>query len=214
VLNEAFRERLQGVEQLILSEVNVKELEYLDDTAGVLVKKIKPNFKTLGPRYGKLMKQIAAPSAFTEEDIARMEADGKYLLDIEGEEVEVLLSDVEIISEDIPGWLVANEGTLTVALDVTITRELKEEGIARELINRIQNLRKEKGFEVTDKIDIILEAHEEISQAILNNNDYICSETLARNLSYQDSIEEDGKTAVDLTDDIQTYVLINKVNNN
>ena len=214
VLNEAFRERLQGVEQLILSEVNVKELEYLDDTTGVLVKKIRPNFKTLGPRYGKLMKQIAsAIASFTAEDIARIESDGRFMLDLAGEQAEILLSDVEIISEDIPGWLVANEGTLTVALDVTITRELKEEGIARELINRIQNLRKEKGFEVTDKIEIVLEAHEEISQAILNNNDYICSETLARNLSYQASIEEDGKTAVDLTDDIQTFVLINKVNN-
>ncbi len=215
VLNETFRERLQGVKQLILSEVNVKELEYLDDTSGVLVKKIKPNFKALGPRYGKLMKQIAsAIQAFTADDIARIEQDGKYLLNIAGEEVEVLISDVDILSEDIPGWLVANEGNLTVALDVTMTRELREEGIARELINRIQNLRKEKGFEVTDKIEIVVEAHEEISQAILNNNDYICSETLARKLSYQESIQDGGKTPVDLADDIQTFVLINKANIN
>jgi isoleucyl-tRNA synthetase len=214
VLNEAFRERLQGVEQLILSEVNVKELETLDDTDGVLVKKIKPNFKALGPRYGKLMKQIAAAiQAFTADDIARIEQDGKYLLNIAGEEVEVLLTDVDILSEDIPGWLVANEGTLTVALDVTITQELREEGIARELINRIQNLRKEKGFDVTDKIEIVVESHEEISQAILNNNDYICSETLARKLSYAESIQDGGKTAVDLTDNIQTFVLIRKINN-
>jgi isoleucyl-tRNA synthetase len=161
------------------------------------------------------MKQIAsAIQAFTADDIARIEQDGKYLLNIAGEEVEVLISDVDILSEDIPGWLVANEGNLTVALDVTMTRELREEGIARELINRIQNLRKEKGFEVTDKIEIVVEAHEEISQAILNNNDYICSETLARKLSYQESIQDGGKTPVDLADDIQTFVLINKANIN
>jgi isoleucyl-tRNA synthetase len=214
VLNEAFRERLQGVEQLILSEVNVKEMEYLDDTAGVLVKSIKPNFKALGPRYGRLMKQIAAAiGAFSSDDIASLEAEGRKLLPVDGQEVEILLSDVEIISEDIPGWLVANEGSLTVALDITISPELREEGIARELINRIQNLRKESGFEVTDKIDVIVEAREEISQAVLNNNDYICSETLARQLHVQPLIREDHKTAVELTDDIRTYVLINKVNN-
>ncbi|MFO7997464.1 MAG: DUF5915 domain-containing protein, partial [Bacteroidales bacterium] len=215
VLNEAFRKRLQGVEQLILSEVNVKELEYLEDTAGVLVKKIKPNFKTLGPRYGKLMKQIAASiGAFTQEDITALEANGKALIKVAGEEIDVMPGDVEIISEDIPGWLVANEGNLTVALDVTISEGLKEEGIARELINRIQNLRKEKGFEVTDKIEILVEARDEITQAILNNNDYICAETLARHLSYIQHIQDEEKTPVDLTEEIQTFVLIKKVINN
>ncbi|MBW6498401.1 MAG: isoleucine--tRNA ligase [Bacteroidales bacterium] len=214
VLSDKFLQQLQGVEQLILSEVNVKELEYLEDSAGVLVKKIKPNFKELGPRYGKLMKQIAAAIAqFGQDDIARIESEGKYSLDIAGEAVELLVSDVEIISEDIPGWLVANEGTLTVALDVTITEALRNEGIARELINRIQNLRKEKGFEVTDKIVIFVKQHREITDAIVSNNDYICSETLATRLDYAEAIEAPEKVEVEITDDIKTYVHINKVNN-
>lgn len=214
VLNDKFRQQLQGVEQLILSEVNVKELNYLEDTAGVLVKKIKPNFKTLGPRYGKLMKQIAAAIAgFGQEDISRMEREEKFVLDIEGETVEVLISDVEIISEDIPGWLVANEGTLTVALDVTITESLRNEGIARELINRIQNLRKDKDFEVTDKIEVFVEQHSDITEAIVSNNDYICSETLATRLDYTEAIADPEKAEVELTDDIKTFVLIQRVNN-
>ncbi len=214
VLSDKFRQQLQGVEQLILSEVNVKELEYLEDSAGVLVKKIKPNFKELGPRYGKLMKQIAAAiGGFEQDDIARMETDGKYPLDIAGEAVELLLSDVEIISEDIPGWLVANEGNLTVALDVTITEALRNEGIARELINRIQNLRKEKGFEVTDKIELFVEQQRDITDAVLSNNDYICSETLATRLNYAEAIEAPEKVEVEITDDVKTFVHINKVNN-
>jgi isoleucyl-tRNA synthetase len=214
VLNEAFRSRLQGVEQLILSEVNVKELEYLDDTAGVLVKKIKPNFKALGPRYGKMMKQIAAAiSAFSQDDINRMESEQKMTLDIDGQQVEVLMEDVEIISEDIPGWLVANEGNLTVALDVTITDELRNEGIARELINRIQNLRKEKGLEVTDQIELFVEKHDSITEAVLNNNEYICSETLAIKLHYADVLENHEKTEVDIAEDIKTFVSIQKANN-
>ncbi len=213
VLNEQFRKQLQDVEQLILSEVNVKELEYLDETTGVLVKKIKPNFKALGPRYGKMMKQIAAAiAAFSQEDIAAMEQEGNASLNIEGQQVEISLDDVEIVSEDIPGWLVANEGNLTVALDVTITDELRNEGIARELINRIQNLRKEKGYEVTDKIEIFVQKHNEITPAIINNNDYICSETLAEKLNYTEQINDNEKTEIALTDEIQTFVLINKKN--
>lgn len=214
ILSDKFRQQLQAIEQLILSEVNVKELEYLEDSAGVLVKKIKPNFKTLGPRYGKLMKQIAAAvGGFGQEDIARIEAEEKYLLNVEGEAVEILLSDVEIISEDIPGWLVANEGNLTVALDVTITEALRNEGIARELINRIQNLRKDKGFEVTDKIEVFVEQHSDITEAIVSNNDYICSETLATRLDYSETIADTQKVEVELTDEIKTCVLIQRVNN-
>jgi len=215
VLSNKFRQQLQGVEQLILSEVNVKELEYLEDSAEVLVKKIKPNFKELGPRYGKLMKQIsAAIASFSQEDISRIENEQKYSIVIEGQTIEILVTDVEIISEDIPGWLVANEGTLAVALDVTITETLRNEGIARELINRIQNLRKEKGFEVTDKIEVFVQKHSDITDAIVGNNDYICSETLATRLAYDEKIEAAEKVEVELTDNIQTYVLINKVNNN
>jgi isoleucyl-tRNA synthetase len=214
VLNETFRFRLKGVEQLILSEVNVKQLDYLDETAGVLVKKIKPNFKTLGPRFGKLMKQIASAIAtFSQDDISSMEQHQKMTIQIEGQLVELLISDVEIISEDIPGWLVANEGNLTVALDVTITEDLKNEGIARELINRIQSLRKEIGLEVTDQIELFVEKAEQITEAVLNNNEYICSETLTRRLHYVNQIEDSNKTLVELNDDIQTNVLIRKSNN-
>ncbi len=212
ILSETFREQLQRVEELILSEVNVKELEYLDNGAGVLVKKIKPNFKTLGPKYGKLMKQIAAAiQAFTPQEIATMEAEQAMTITVENHQVDLLASDVEIISEDIPGWLVSNEGSLTVALDVTITQELKNEGIARELINRIQNLRKETGLEVTDKIEIHVQQHPDISEAVFNNNDYICSETLASALYYEERIQDNGKVAVSLSDNVETYVLIKRM---
>jgi len=215
VLDEKFRSQLEDVEQLILSEVNVKEMEYLDDTTGVLVKKIKPNFKALGPRFGKMMKQVAAAiNGFTQEEIRNMEQNGSVTLNFQGRKEEISLEEVEIISEDIPGWLVANEGKLTVALDITITNELRDEGIARELINRIQNIRKDKGFEVTDKIVLQVQKHDTISDAILNNNDYICSETLANQLCYVEQIEQEGKVAVDLGDELQTFVFIKKQNNN
>ncbi len=211
VLDERFRTQLQDVEQLILSEVNVKELEYLDDTAGVLVKKIKPSFKALGPRYGKMMKKIAARiSSFDQDEIRRIEQDGKITIGMEDQELEIALSDVEILSEDIPGWLVANDGPVTVALDVTVSDELRQEGIARELINRIQNLRKDKGFEVTDKIELQIEKHDKITDAVVNNNEYICSETLATNLCYTDEIKENGKVSVDLGEDLTTHILIKK----
>ncbi len=212
VLSDEFRVQLEGVEKLILSEVNVKELDYLEDTAGVLVKKIKPNFKTLGPKFGKLMKQIAAKiNSFAQEEIAEIEKNSKIEIDVDGQLLEILLADVEIMSEDIPGWLVSSEGPVTVALDVTITEELKQEGIARELINRIQNLRKDIGLEVTDRINLFVEKHNEISDAILNNNEYICSETLAENLNYVDNIDSQEKKAVDIFD-ITTHVMINKAN--
>ncbi len=213
VPDQHFRSQLQEVEQLIRSEVNVKEIEYLDDTAGILVKNIKPNFKSLGPRYGKLMKQIAARIRdFSQEEIRQMEEEGKATLVIDGQSIEITSGDVEIVSEDIPGWLVANEGNNCVALDVTITDELRNEGIAREIINRVQNLRKEKGFEVTDKIDLQIQKHDAITHAILNNNEYICSETLAVNLCYTDDLDDAERVAVDLTDELKTYVLIKKSN--
>ncbi|MBP5759267.1 MAG: isoleucine--tRNA ligase, partial [Bacteroidales bacterium] len=153
VADEFQRQQIEKVAHLITSEVNVKEIEYLDAANNVLVKSAKPNFKTLGPRYGKIMKAIAAAvTAFSQADIAKIETEGRYNMVVEGQDVELLLSDVEIATQDIPGWVVANEGTLTVALDVTLTQELKNEGIARELVNRIQNIRKDSDFAVTDKI--------------------------------------------------------------
>ncbi|MDP4291439.1 MAG: class I tRNA ligase family protein, partial [Bacteroidota bacterium] len=212
VLDQHFRDQIEAVRNLILSEVNVKEIEYLTDRSGVLVKKIKPNFKTLGPRYGKLMKQIvAAVAEFDQKDIADLEQAGSRVLDIQGEKVELLLTDVEIMAEDIPGWVLANEGAITVALDITITSKLKEEGIARELINRIQNLRKEKNFEVTDKIVLQVEINDEIQLSIQNNFSYICSETLADSLELVNKIDGVEKISVELTEDLSTNIAITKV---
>lgn len=185
VLDPAVRNRLEAVESLILNEVNVKEVEYLHETTGIITKRIKPNFKTLGPKYGKQMKAIAAAVAdFSQEDIAAIEAlaeGAAYDLAIAGGEVlPVERADFEITSEDMPGWLVATEGTLTVALDIEVTPELKAEGIARELVNRIQNLRKEQGFEVTDKIRVVVESNPETDEAVRKFADYIAAQTLAQ----------------------------------
>ena len=212
ILDKKFERQLKDVQNLILSEVNVKEVEYLQDTIGVLVKSIKPNFKALGPKYGKMMKQIAAVvNAFTQDDIARIEQDEKYMIEIEGQELEILLSDVDIITQDIPGWLIAGMGNLTVALDVTLTPELIEEGIARDLVNRIQNLRKDKGFEVTDKIRLKVEKNTEISDAIQNNYDYICSETLAESLDLTEKLSDDDIIRIELADKLEASLIIEKV---
>ena len=160
--------------------MNVKQIELLSDTTGVITKRIKPNFKTLGPKYGKYMKQIAALTAtFTQEQIAAIEAADETLLDVGGEKIAVTPADFEITSEDMPGWLVATEGKLTVALDITVTEELRREGVARELINRIQNIRKDSGFEVTDKIRVQIELKPQVEGAIADFADYIASQTLA-----------------------------------
>jgi isoleucyl-tRNA synthetase len=211
VAGDHIREQLDKVSGLILSEVNVKELEYLNESAGFLVKKIKPNFKTLGPRYGKLMKEIAAAvGSFSQADITRIESEGEYKLAIGSETVEMLLSDVEIITEDIPGWVVANQGTLTVALDITVTEALWQEGIARELVNRIQNIRKDRGFEVTDKITLEMQKNEQVETAIVHFNSYICSETLAESLKVSDKITGEAET-LELTDEISVSIKVGKV---
>ncbi|RLD90070.1 MAG: isoleucine--tRNA ligase, partial [Bacteroidetes bacterium] len=180
VLNGKFKTQVQAVEKLILSEVNVKSIEYITEDSGVLVKKIKPNFKTLGPRYGKLMKQIAASfNGFNQDDIKKLEQEKEYHLTINEQEVVITPEDVEISTEDIPGWIVANQGNLTVALDISITPELKQEGLARELVNRVQNIRKETGLEVTDHIVLTIEKNKETEEAFTAFTEYICSETLA-----------------------------------
>jgi isoleucyl-tRNA synthetase len=167
VRDEHFRQQVDKVKDLILAEVNVKEVEYLDDSSGILVKKVKPNFKALGPRYGKMMKAISAAVAQMDNDqIAVFENSGKFELDIDGTKVELVEGDLEIITQDIPGWAVATMGNLTVALDVTLTPELIDEGLAREFINRIQNLRKDLGFDVVDKIIITVEKHGKIEEIV------------------------------------------------
>ncbi|HPE35091.1 MAG TPA: isoleucine--tRNA ligase [Bacteroidales bacterium] len=211
VLSQHFKKQVQAVEKLVLAEVNVKELEFMSEDSAMLVKKLKANFKTLGPRYGKQMKKLAPMlAAFTNAQIAELEKNGNYHLDIDGEPIEILLSDVEIITQDIPGWLVATEGNLTVALDITITPELREEGLARDLVNRIQNLRKDKNFEVTDKIYLKIKKNDQLNDAIKKNFNYICSETLALSLDLVDEINHNAGDEVEVGDDIKTNILVEK----
>ncbi len=182
--DKSFRKKFEAVKDLVLTEVNVKEVEYLDDTSSILVKKIKPNFKTLGPKYGRLMKEISnAIAELTQQEIAGFEANKSHTLTISGQQIDLTTDDVEIISEDIPGWQVANEGRLTVALDITVTDELRYEGIAREFVNRIQNIRKENGYDVTDKITVQIEDHEFVREAVKRHAAYIGSQTLATEVS-------------------------------
>ena len=206
VLDDNLKPQIEAVRRLILNEVNVKEIDYISDTGGMLVKKIKPNFKTLGPKYGKLMQGISALIAgFSQQDIAGFETSGAYHTVIGGQNVELTPEDVEITSEDIPGWLVANEGKLTVALDITVTGELKLEGTARELINRIQNLRKDSGFDVTDKISIVLQQHPETDAAVTVHKDYIMSQALGVSLETVEKVE-DGVNV-----DMDDYMLVVKL---
>jgi isoleucyl-tRNA synthetase len=210
VMDEKVKAQIEAVKNLILSEVNIKEIEYIETGEGILLKKIKPNFKTLGPKYGKLMKQISAKVAeFGQQEINSIEKSGFFEFVIEGQNVVLELNDLEIQTEDIPGWVISTSVNITVALDVTITKVLKEEGIARELINRIQNLRKDKLLEVTDKINVEVEKHEDIVSAIENNFSYICSEILAASLSITKQINDD-KISVELTDEITTCISLKK----
>lgn len=211
VLDPAFQHQVESVKDLILSEVNVKSIEYITDTAGILVKRIRPNFKVLGKKVGALMKETAAAiGEFSQADILAFEQQGKFSLTVAGQPVELTLEDVEILSEDIPGWQVASEGRLTVALDVTITPALREEGIAREFINRVQNLRKENGFEVTDRIDVRLTGHEALRTPILNNKNYICAEILAASLEWVDTLNHQEAVEIEVDDEIKTLIRVSK----
>jgi isoleucyl-tRNA synthetase len=210
VMNERMTAQLDAVKSIILSEVNVKEIEYITDTTGLLVKKIKPNFKTLGPKYGKQMKQIArAIEEMTQQEIYALERDGKCLLQLDESALHLTLEDVEILSEDIPGWLVANEGSLTVALDVNISEELREEGIAREIINRVQNLRKESDFNVTDKIILHIGKHEAINEAVTHFNAYIAGQVLAEEIRLEERVE--GVAQEIEIDEIRTVIKVQRV---
>ena len=211
VSDEAFREKFEAVRPLILSEINVKEVEYISDDAAVLVKKIKPDFKKLGPRYGKMMKQLSqAIAAMTQEEIRRLEQEGDFSFDLDGTRVTITTEDVEIFSEDIPGWLVASEGGITVALDITITDELRQEGIARELINRIQNIRKESGFNVTDKVRITLQRHEALNAAVENYRDYIANQTLASAITLAGNVTGDNVREIELGEEVKTKIKVEK----
>jgi isoleucyl-tRNA synthetase len=198
VLDEQDKDDILAVSDLIKSEVNVKEIQLLDDASGVLVKRIKPNFKTLGPKYGKDMKLVAAVVAsFTQDDIQKIEQDGEISIRIENKNSILQLQDVEISSQDIEGWLVASSGKITVALDININEELRKEGVARELVNRIQNLRKDSGFEVTDKIVIKLQKDGFVEEAVQSNLAYIKAETLTAELYLEESVENGTEVAFD-----------------
>lgn len=212
ILDPQFKARLELVRDLILAETNVKNLEFVTDS-GIFVKKIKPDFKILGKKLGKQMKSAqAAFAAFSQENIVQMERDGYFDLPVDGSTIRIELSEVEILVDDLPGWLVAVDGRLTVALDVTLTNELKEEGLARELVNRVQNLRKDKGYEVTDKIDVRILSHDTLSSAVRNNFNYICSETLATSLELVPDLVEQEAVPVEVEEGIQTLVYITKHN--
>ncbi|MBR1544089.1 MAG: isoleucine--tRNA ligase, partial [Muribaculaceae bacterium] len=186
VADEHQKAAIQAVANLIISEVNVKAIKYVGNDEGILVKRVKPDFKKLGPRYGKIMKDLAATlTSLPQPDIIAFERDGVFRADISGTSVEVTIDDVEIISEDIPGWLVANEGNLTVALDITITEELRQEGVARDLVNRIQNLRKSKGFDITDKIRVTVEPDDNITDVLKSFGDYIANQVLATDIKVE-----------------------------
>jgi len=209
VLTKDFQEQFDAVKNIILSEVNVKEVEFLTDAAGIISKKIKANFKTLGPKYGKLMKQISGEIAgFNQQDISNLEKTGNYDLNIGGEVISLSLEDVEIQTEDVPGWLVASEGGLTIALDINLTEELKQEGIAREFINKIQNIRKESDFEVTDRIVLKIQKHDFYNLAVANFKEYISNQTLASELVMVDRLEEESSTLVEIDTDVDARIQV------
>ncbi|MCF8378859.1 MAG: isoleucine--tRNA ligase [Bacteroidales bacterium] len=206
-----FEKKFDAVKNLILSEVNVKEVEYIAEDAGVLVKKVKPDFKSLGPKYGKLMKEIAvAITKMSQEEILEFERNQEMKLHLNSEDILIDISDVEIISEDIPGWLVANEGKLTIALDITINENLRNEGVAREFVNRIQNLRKESNFDVTDKIRVSIQKNDAINNAISIHKDYIATQTLAASIELYDNLGPESKE-LEIDDEIKTQIKIIRV---
>jgi isoleucyl-tRNA synthetase len=189
VLSEREKENIEAVKDLIMNEVNVKGINFVDDSAGILVKKIKPDFKKLGPKCGKSMKMVAAQlQELSQEEISSFEKSGVYTLNIDGNDITIEKGDVEILSEDIPGWLVANNGSITIALDVTITPELQKEGVAREFVNRIQNIRKSSGFEITDKICVKIENSENVKGAIESFGDYVASQVLANSIELVEKV--------------------------
>ncbi|HKM93061.1 MAG TPA: isoleucine--tRNA ligase [Prolixibacteraceae bacterium] len=210
ILNPKFKVQLEAVESIILSEVNVKEIEYLTETAGVIKKKIKANFKTLGPKYGKLMKQIAGAIAqMNQDDIGKLEQEDEFKLIIDGQTIIVAPDDVEITSEDIPGWTVSTEGHITVALDINVTNELRNEGIAREFVNRIQNIRKESDFEVTDKIKVTIQKHEALNEALETYKEYISNQTLTKELLFTDQLEDKSRREIEIDENV-TFIVVEK----
>ncbi|MCW3118518.1 MAG: isoleucine-tRNA ligase [Chitinophagaceae bacterium] len=208
VLNAVMKGQLEKIEDLVKSEVNVKEIQLLTETEGFIKKKIKPNFVALGKKLGPKMKAVSGILAtFTQDDIAKLEKEGQYNLSIDGEPVILQVQEVDISSEDIPGWTVATKGALTVALDITITPELEQEGNAREFVNRIQKIRKDSGFDLTDRIDVKVSATNGLKDALAQFKHYICAEILADKLEFL--LEFEGGTEIDVND-VSLKVIVSK----
>jgi isoleucyl-tRNA synthetase len=211
VANDEMKSQLEKISHLIMSEVNIKGIEFLAPDNNILVKNVKPNFKTLGRKYGKQMKQIQTYFAnMTQDEIHAYEKNNGTHLNVDGVDVELTLEDALISTQDIPGWAVTSEGNFTVALDMTITEELFNEGLAREIVNRVQTLRKNSGFEVTDRIVISIEKNEKIETAVERFNSYICSETLANSIQIIDKLEGDDVLEDELTDKVIVRMKITK----
>lgn len=208
VLDEVQKQDVEAMSQLIMSEVNVKGIKFVSNEDGVLVKRVKPDFKKLGPKFGPIMKQLSKLIAgMSQKDIVEFEKNGRFDFSIDGNVVTISAEDAEVYSEDIPGWLVANSGKLTVALDITVTEELKREGVAREIVNRIQNLRKSNDFEITDRISVKIVCSEAVADAISDFKEYISKQVLATDIAVVDSLE--GGETVQL-DDEDLQILIEK----
>jgi isoleucyl-tRNA synthetase len=208
VLNAEMKDQLEKIEDLIKAEVNVKELIYITETTGVISKKVKANFKSLGTRMGTKMKAVSAIiNQFTQTDIASIEKEGNFIVTIDGEPITIELADVDIVAEDIPGWSVASKGSLTVALDITLTEDLRQEGAAREFINRVQNIRKETGFDLTDRIFVTVQESHDLKPSIIKYNDYICREILADSIDWVPLLNEGNDLEIN---EIMLKVLVTK----
>lgn len=210
-LNKNQLDYIAEMKNIILAETNIKDIKLIDDTSQILIKKVKPDFKQLGPRFGKLMKEVVQfLNQLTQEAIIEFEKSGKINFEHNGENFTIQLSEVEIISQDIPGWLVEHDGNITVALDTNITEDLKDEGLARELVNKIQNIRKDSDFEVTDKINVLIKNEAILKQAVEKYFDYISTQILAKSIKFVDNIEQNESNYVKLNDDIEIIISINK----
>ncbi len=212
-LNNGFQSKVDAVKNIILTEINVKEIEYLKDSSGIIVKNLKPDFRIMGKKYGKLVKNIANElSKFSQKQITTFEKEGKYNIEIEGEDINLQIDEVQIITEDIPGLLAVNKGNLTVALDTKITKDLREEGIAREIVNKVQNIRKDSGFEVTDTIIIDIISHKEIDKAVNNHQSYIKSQVLAKKINILTDFKEKPEIIndVEIEEGVSTKIVIKK----
>ena len=208
-VDEHQREAIAAIRDLITNEVNVKDLQLVSSDDGVLVKRVKPDFKKLGPKHGKMMKQVAAAiTGLSQAQIAALEKEGSLAIDVNGQQAVIDLADVEVISEDIPGWLVANEGNITVALDITITDDLRQEGIAREIVNRVQNIRKSRDYDITDRINVTVAPSETTDEAIRNYASYIARQVLADSVSVGQVDINDADSETLSMDDMNVVVNI------